>query len=185
MFSRQRFVVTRLFVHLQGEGVAPVLGALNQAIRTEEETPGMGLADACQALLDFEPYWYASANEGEVFKEEGSAGAYFQELHTEADRYFASDLSVEVDASDEDEPLILPTTSNVVAILTLAYTGTCAALETDLDEVEAVTEALKAAIDLHFQERLQGTQIHFLPARLGDELTEDRILESFPELIPL
>ena len=188
MFSRQRFVVTRIFVHLRGDGVTPLLGALNQSIRTEEaavDRIGQGLVDACQAILDFDRYWYAAANEGEVFRDEGSAGAHFQELQTEADRYFASDLLEGSEPPAEADPLTLPVTSNVIAIATLAYTGESAALETGLDAADRLADALKAAIDLHYQNRLKGAQIHFMPARLGDDLTEDRILEYFPDLIPL
>lgn len=185
MFSRKRFVVTRIFIHLRGNGVAPLLGTLNQAIRAEEDAMGTGLVDACQAILDFDRYWYAAANEGEVFRDEGSAGAHLQELHTEADNYFASDLLQTTAPPAEADPLTLPVTSNVIAIVTLAYTGEATALETGLDEADRLTDALKAAIDLHYQGRLRGVQIHFMPARLGDELTEDRILEYFPELIPL
>lgn len=188
MFSRKRFVVTRIFVHLRGNGVAPLLGALNQSIRTEEaavDSIGKGLVDACQAVLDFDRYWYAAANEGEVFRDEGSAGAHFQELQTEADSYFANDVLEASDPPAEADPLTLPATDNVIAIATLAYTGESAALEAGLDAADLLTEALKAAIDLHYQNRLKGVQIHFMPAQLGDELTEDRILEYFPDLIPL
>ena len=48
-----------------------------------------------------------------------------------------------------------------------------------------MNEALKALINLHYQEKLRGIQVHFSPARLGDELTNEQLLLNFPELIPL
>jgi uncharacterized membrane protein len=32
---------------------------------------------------------------------------------------------------------------------------------------------------------LLAIQVHFSPAQLGDELTDDQLLANFPELIPL
>jgi uncharacterized membrane protein len=58
-------------------------------------------------------------------------------------------------------------------------------LETDLSDIEALEAGLKDLINLHYNNRLRALQIHFSPARFGDELTDDQVLENFPELIPL
>ncbi|MDJ0550256.1 DUF1517 domain-containing protein, partial [Microcystis sp. M49636_WE2] len=40
-------------------------------------------------------------------------------------------------------------------------------------------------INLHYQGRLRAIQVHFSPAQLGDELTNEQLLLNFPELLPL
>ncbi|NEQ84735.1 MAG: DUF1517 domain-containing protein, partial [Moorea sp. SIO2I5] len=57
--------------------------------------------------------------------------------------------------------------------------------ETNLASVEYLEAGLKALINLHYQESLQAIQVHFSPAQLGDELTDEQILLNFPELVPL
>jgi len=84
-----------------------------------------------------------------------------------------------------DALLSLPVTQNLVVMLTVAYEGEVPDLETDLSEVEALGAALNALINLHYQEKLRAIQIHFSPAQLGDRLTDEQLLEYFPELIPL
>lgn len=86
---------------------------------------------------------------------------------------------------DPDEPLSAPVTRNVVLMITVAYTGEMESLETDLSDVEALEYALKDLINLHYQHRLRAIQIHFSPARFGEELTDEQLLANFPELIPL
>lgn len=187
--GRTRFVVCRLFLHLAGDQVAPLLGTLNQAAIAAETaegdmtTLGEELVQVCQSLLQSEVYWRAAANEGDVFWDEGEAGNYVNELFTDsAQRYLSQpDLS----QSKADDPLVVPVTQNVIVMLTLAYEGEVPELESDLSQVEALKEGLKAIINLHYQEAIRAIQIHFSPAQLGDELTADQILVNFPELIPL
>jgi uncharacterized membrane protein len=45
--------------------------------------------------------------------------------------------------------------------------------------------ALKSLINLHYQNRLEAIQVHFSPAKLGDRLSDDQVLQNFPELLPL
>ena len=190
MTGRTRFVVCRLFLHLAGQEVALLLGVLNSAARQaiaaegDLEVLGKGLVDICQSLLQYDDYWLAAANEGEVFWNEGEAGDYVNELFTDsAQRYLSADLTAPPVLPDE--PLSLPVTRNLVVMVTVACEGEVPALETDLSDIGALKTALKALINLPYQEKLRAVQVHFSPAQLGDELTNDQLLQYFPELIPL
>ena len=188
--GRTRYVVCRLFIHLAGEEVAPLLGILNRAAREAVESDGdlevlgEGLVEICQNLLQYDTYWQSAANEGDVFWSEGEAGDYVNELFTDsAERYLS-----EPDYSEpvrRDEPLSLPITRNLVVMITVASTGEVPELETDLANLEALKAGLKALINLHYQQRLQAIQVHFSPAQFGDELTNDQLIVNFTELIPL
>lgn len=188
--GRTRYVVCRLLIHLAGQEVAPLLGVLNSKAREAVESEGdlevlgEGLVEICQALLQYDVYWQSAANEGDVFWNEGEAGDYVNELFTDsAQRYLSEpDLSQPIGA---DEPLSLPVTSNLVVMITVAYTGEVPDLETDLAHMDALKAGLKALINLHYQDRLEAIQVHFSPAQLGDELTNDQLLVNFPELVPL
>lgn len=79
----------------------------------------------------------------------------------------------------------MPITHNLIVMITVAYEGEVPQLETDLANLPALKTGLKALINLHYQGRLQAVQVHFSPAQLGDELTDDQLLQNFPELIPL
>jgi len=70
-------------------------------------------------------------------------------------------------------------------MITVAYEGEVPELETDLANIQALKEGLKALINLHYKHKLQAIQVHFSPAQLGDELTNDQLLQYYPELIPL
>ena len=186
--GRTRFVVCRIFLHLAGDQVAPLLGVLNQAMTTVEDSEGdlqaMGeeLANVCQNLLQSEVYWQSAANEGDVFWDEGEAGAAVNELFTDsAQRY----LSQPDSGGSRDDTLVVPVTRNIVVMITVAYEGEVPVLESDLSNIPDLKEGLKAVINLHYQDVLRAAQIHFSPAQLGDELTSDQLLVNFPELIPL
>ncbi|MBD2386317.1 DUF1517 domain-containing protein [Cylindrospermum sp. FACHB-282] len=190
MIGRTRYVVFRLFLHLSGSEVAPILGTLNRAAREaidsdgELEVLGEGLVEIGETLLRFDEYWFSAANEGDVFWDEGEAGDYVNELFNDsAERYGAEpDFS---SASRGDEPLSIPVTRNVIVMITVAYNGEVPELETDLSNVQALKEGLKALINLHYKHKLRAIQVHYSPAQLGDELTNDQLLQYYPELIPL
>lgn len=188
--GKTRFVVSRIFIHLAGEDVAPLLGTLNQAGRNavdEEgdlEAMGEDLVDICQHLLQFNLYWQSAANEGEVFWDEGEAGDFVTELFTDsAQRYLSEAIGSESQA--EEAPLSLAVTRNIVVAIAIAFTGESPEIETNLADRNALENALKAIVDLHYQNRLEAIQVHFSPARLGDILTDEQLLINFPELIPL
>lgn len=191
MTGRTRFVVCRLFLHLAGQEVAPLLGVLNRAARQaidadgDLEVLGEGLVEICQSLLQYDEYWLSAANEGDVFWDEGEAGDYVNELFTDSAQRYLSEPDLSVPSSRFDEPLSLPITHNLVVMITVAYEGEVPELETNLADISALKAGLKALINLHYNERLPAIQVHFSPAQLGDELTNDQLLQYFPELVPL
>ncbi|MBD2607836.1 DUF1517 domain-containing protein [Scytonema hofmannii FACHB-248] len=190
MMGRTRYVVCRLFIHLAGSEVAPILGVLNRGARQgidadgDVEVLGEGLVELCQTLLQYDEYWTSAANEGDVFWSEGEAGDYVNELFTDsAERYlsepdFTSNSGVNV-------PLSIPVTRNVIVMITFAYEGEVPELESDLSNIAALKDGLKAIINLHYKHKLRAVQVHFSPAQLGDELSNDQLLQYYPELIPL
>ena len=196
MSGKTQIVVCRLFVHLAGKEVAPLLGVLNraaqQAIVSEDdlgtddletdamEILGEGLVDICQNLLQLDLYWQSAANEGDVFHEEGDAEAYLTELFTDSAQRYGSSLG-----EAEDTPLTVPITQNVVVMLTIACEGDVPTLEADLASLSALSTGLKTIINLHYDHRLRAIQVHYSPAQLGDELTDDDLVLHYPELIPL
>jgi hypothetical protein len=129
-------------------------------------------------------YWQSAANEGDVFWDEGEAGDYVNELFTDSAQRYLSGADI-AESTDDNEPLSLPVTRNLVIMLTVAFEGESADLENNLADIEALEYGLKALINLHYQEKLRAIQIHFSPARLGDELDGEQLLLNFPELIPL
>jgi hypothetical protein len=189
--GKTRFVVCRIFIHLAGEEVTPLLGILNSAARNAVDSEGdagvmgEGLVEICQGLLDLKVYWQSAANEGDVFWKEGEAGDYVNALFTDSAQRYLAQTDFTTPNMGKDELLSLPATENLVVMITIAATGEIPDLETDLASMEGLEYGLKAIIDLHYQERLEAIQIHFSPARLGDKLTEEQLLLNFPELIPL
>jgi uncharacterized membrane protein len=190
MVGRTRYVVLRLFLHLGGGEVAPILGVLNSAGRDaidadgDLEVLGEALVEISQTLLQYDEYWLSAANEGDVFWDEGEAGDYVNELFTDSAQRYLSEPHYSSD-SGLNEPLSIPVTRNVIVMLTVAYEGEVPDLETDLSNVQALKEGLKALINLHYKHRFKAIQVHFSPAQLGDELTSDQLLQYYPELIPL
>jgi len=188
--GRTRYMVCRLFIHLAGDEVAPLLGVLNRSAREAVDADGdldvlgQGLVEICQSLLQYDIYWQSAANEGDVFWNEGEAGDYVNELFTDsAERYLSEpDYNQPVGPNDQ---LSLPVTRNLVVMIAVAGTGEVPELETNLASMEALKAGLKALINLHYQQRLEAIQVHFSPAQFGDELTNDQLIVNFPELIPL
>lgn len=189
--GRTRFVVCRIFIHLAGKEVAPLLGVLNQAGRDAVQSGGdlqvlgEGLVEICQSLLQYKTYWRSAANEGDVIWNEGEAGDYVNELFTDSAQRYLSAPELNDNSDSPTDPLSLPVTQNLIVMITIAAEGEVPDLEADLSNLRSLEAGLKAIINLHYQERLRAIQVHFSPSRLGDELTSDQLLEFFPELIPL
>ncbi len=188
--GKTRFVVCRLLIHLAGDEIAPLLGILNRAGRDvlasdgDMEIAGERLVEVCQNLLQMKTYWQAAANEGDVFWDEGQAGDYVNELFTDSAQRYLSEPNFNQN-SNPNEPLSLPVTRNLLVMITAAFTGEVPDLETNLADLEALEYGLKALINLNYQDKLEAIQVHFSPAQLGDELTDEQVLLNFPELIPL
>lgn len=188
--GKTRYVVCRIFLHLGGEEIAPLLGVLNRVARDavdsegDLEVMGEGLVEICQNLLQMKTYWQSAANEGDVFWSEGEAGDYVNELFTDSAQRYLSEPDLG-EPLGENERLSIPVTSNLVVMITAAFEGESPDIEADLANLEALEYALKALINLHYKEKLQAIQVHFSPAQFGDELTSEQLLLNFPELIPL
>jgi hypothetical protein len=189
--GKTQFVVARIFLHLGGEEVSPLLGILNQAARQAIESDGdltivgEGLVEICQNLLQYDTYWRSAANEGDVFWDEGGAGDYANELFTDSAGRYLSEPDFSPTGNNPNEQLTLTPTRNLILMITVALEGEEPSVETDLSNMSTMKIALKSLINLHYQERLRAIYIHFSPARFGDELTDDQVLQNFPELIPL
>ncbi|HLO87240.1 MAG TPA: DUF1517 domain-containing protein [Nostocaceae cyanobacterium] len=190
MIGRTRYVVFRLFLHLSGSEVAPILGVLNRAGREAIDAEGdiqvLGeqLVEICETLLQHDDYWLSAANEGDVFWDEGEAGDYVNELFTDSAQRYLSEPDYSY-ATNTNEPLSLPVTRNLIVMITAAFEGEVPELEADLSNIQALQAGLKALINLHYNRKLRAIQVHFSPARLGDELNNDQLLQYYPELIPL
>lgn len=188
MSGRTRFVVSRIFVHLAGREVAPLLGVLNEAGREAIDSDGdmqvLGeqLVRLCESLLEYETFWRSAANEGDVMWDEGEAGDYINELFTDSAGRYGSATEF---ATEDDAELAIPFTQNLVVMIAVAFEGDVPELETNLADVNALKAGLKALINLQYRGTFRAIQVHFSPAQLGDELTSDQLIENFPELIPL
>lgn len=188
--GKTRFVVSRIFIHLAGAEITPMLGSLNRVAREaieadgDLEVLGEGLVSICQNLLQMSAYWQSAGNEGDVVWDEGEAGDFVNELFTDSAQRYLSEVDITENLND-DQPLSLPVTRNLVIMLTVAVEGESPELENNLADMEALEDGLKALINLHYQEKLRAIQIHFSPAKLGDELDGEQLLLNFPELIPL
>lgn len=189
--GKNRLVVCRLFVHLGGAEAAPLLGILNGAARSsiaaegDLEVLGEGIVDICQNLLQYKLYWQSAANEGDVFWDEGEAGDYVTELFTDSAQRYLSTPELTTASTEDEKAFSVPLTRNIVVMITVAYEGELPELETNLADLESLELGLKALINLHYQQKLRAIQVHFSPAQLGDELTNEQLLLNFPELIPL
>ncbi len=189
MMGRTRYVVSRLFLHLNGQEIAPILGVLNRAARKaidadgDLEILGEELVLLCETFLQYDEYWCSAANEGDVFWSEGEAGDYVNELFTDSAQRYGANL--DSSSASASQPLTLPVTDNIIVMITVAAEGEFSELETDLANISALKAAFSTLINLHYKHKLRAIQVHFSPAQLGDELSRDQLLEYYPELIPL
>lgn len=194
--GKTRYVVSRIFIHLEGAEVAPFLGVLNQTARDavdsdgEMETMGENLVTICESLLQYKTYWKSASNEGDVFWDEGEAGDFVNELFTDSSERYLSQPDLDT-PMEENEPLWVDATENIVVMIIVAFESEKENLdiETNLADSEALEYGLKALINLHYNNNddypYRAIQFHFSPAKFGDKLDSDQILLNFSELVPL
>jgi hypothetical protein len=186
--GKKRLVVSRIFVALTGNESTTLLGVLNRAAQVAIDSDGdldiMGesLVEICESLLQRETSWESSHNEGDVFWSEEEASQYLNELFTDSSRRYFSEMDA---LPDDDQPLSIPMTQNVVVMMTLAIEGEVPDLEADLSNIQALRQALSQICNLQSQRRLRAIQVNFSPDQMGVVLTSDHLMQQFPELIPL
>jgi uncharacterized membrane protein len=187
--GKTRFVVSRIFMHLKGNDVPTLLGVLNRAAQNAIDHDGdlyvlgQSLTEICENLLQRESSWMSASNEGEAVWSEEEASEYLNELFTDSTSRYLSE--VEGGTDTDTEALQIPMTSNLVIMLTIACEGEVPQLETDLADVSALKQALRHLIALQSQSRFRAIQINFSPDQIGYVLTDDHLMQQFPELIPL
>ncbi len=187
--GKTRFVVSRIFIHLKGPEVPPLLGVLNRAAQNAIDNDGdlyvlgQSLTEVCESLLQRESSWMSASNEGEAVWSEEEASEYLNELFTDSSSRYLSEVG---EGTEEDaEALKIPMTTNLVIMITIACEGEVPQLETDLAETSALRAALRQLIALQTQSRFRAIQLNFSPDQIGYVLTDDHMMEQFPELIPL
>ena len=191
--GKTRFVVSRILIHLKGPEVPTLLGVMNRAAQEAIDNDGdlyvlgKSLAEICQDLLQRESSWMSASNEGEVLWSEEEASEYLNELFTDSTSRYLSDVGE--DSSDgnssDDAALKIPMTSNLVVMITIACEGEVPQLEADLADISALKSALSQLCSLQAQDRFRAIQLNFSPDQIGYVLTDDHVLQQFPELIPL
>jgi uncharacterized membrane protein len=187
--GKTRFVVSRIFIHLKGPEVPPLLGVLNRAAQNAIDNDGdlyvlgQSLTEVCESLLQRESSWMSASNEGEAVWSEEEASEYLNELFTDSSSRYLSEVGEGTE--DDAESLKIPMTTNLVIMITIACEGEVPQLETDLAETSALRTALRQLIALQTQSRFRAIQLNFSPDQIGYVLTDDHMMEQFPELIPL
>jgi hypothetical protein len=187
--GKTRFVVSRIFIHLKGPEVPPLLGVLNRTAQNAIDNDGdlyilgQSLTEVCENLLQRESSWMSASNEGEAVWSEEEASEYLNELFTDSTSRYLSEVGEGTD--DDAEALKIPMTSNLVIMMTIACEGEVPQLETDLAETSALRSALRQLITLQTQSRFRAIQLNFSPDQIGYVLTDDHLMQQFPELIPL
>ena len=188
--GKTRFVVSRILIHLKGPEVPTLLGVMNRAAQDAIDNDGdlyvlgRSLTEICENLLQRESSWLSACNEGEVLWSEEEASEYLNELFTDSTSRYLSDVGEETDSPD-DAALKIPMTSNLVVMITIACEGEVPQLEDDLADISALKKALSQLCTLQSQDRFRAIQLNFSPDQIGYVLTDDHVLQQFPELIPL
>lgn len=187
--KKKRFVVTNLFVAVDGAAFTAILtlcGRAEQRIVASEgdfDVASEQIAKVAGGLIDQREHWTHAAIFGDVVDDEGQADATAQEAF--------ADLSTRYLSAGDEEPRpeakvsVEPGERRAVAMLTVAYEGEEPALERDAGNVVELEEALQKIVALHHQGRLLVAHVHHAPAHPEDRLTDEQLLVNYPELMTL
>lgn len=133
----------------------------------------------CHALLDCSPLMHSVSNAGNVWRTEGEALAEMNAAYEDAASRYA-----EVEQASEEQ-----FKSNwLVVTLNFCYERLRSfdAIECSINTLEGVEEALKELALLCLEDGcLRAFDLHWSPATPQDNLTDDQVIEYYPELLPL
>ncbi len=188
-FSKKpRIVVTNLLVAVSGDDGRALLPELADATRRIAEggadftVASAQIARACELLIGREDAWSHAAHWGELFDDEAAASAYAEESFADSSSRYLSEGASADQLPGNAESLAQDRT---VVMVTVAYEGEEAALESPASDVVALHDALAAIVALHRRDALLVAQLHVAPAHPEERLTDERMLVSFPELMSL
>jgi hypothetical protein len=192
LWSRSRYVVATIEVAVDPKRAPWLLGSVAKAAERIVEAEGEfsvardEIVRIAEDLLGADAAWTHAASWGEVFRKEEDAGRYGEESFARcAGRYLSSG-----DDGAREEIGTIPSDAEIlegqlVIMLTVATQGEAPAIEKSLASHRDVTEALEQIVALGRTDRLDLAHIHHAPARTDEALTEDQLLVSYPELVPL
>jgi len=187
-FSRKRYVVTTVTIAVDPADVPSVhqllSGASTRVRGGEHHHASEAVADVSGFLLSRPSAWTHVSNHGAVFKDEGAAARYGDEVFADcAARYLSSNAAGADEVGLEVSAAEGRASNHVVVMLTVAYQGANAALEKTLATRTDVDQALSGIVALHHRDALEIAALHYAPAHANDLLTDDRLLVNFPELL--
>ena len=187
MFSflkRGRFVTATLVAAMPKADATALHSRALDAVRLiaaqgdDFEQTSAQVAEIARALLDREHAWSHVGGWGDVYDKEGDADAAADEAYTDAAGRYLS-------GADDDAATPGARTGHVVVMITVGYEGQMPAIETTIASPGDLRAALIAVGALHDGERLLAAHLHVAPGHPEDAVTEEQMLASFPELLPV
>ncbi len=179
MFTKQ-FVVSEICISLNGD-FRHLYPELEQFATTVLEAQGnMDVMSAqlpalLRAIADHQIIFHGVSNWGEVVgNEEDAERTLSLTFQDEAGRYAQSQQT-----GTEDIP-----SDWCVITLSFCYESSTpsAAIETKIRSIESVLSAFQQLSAISEQGSLRAFNLHWSPAGLGDNLTEDQVIELYPDL---
>jgi hypothetical protein len=189
--KKDRVAVATLMVGVDGEAFLSVQRRINEAAGRIVEADGdfdiaaRETAAVAQALLDAEVHWESGALAGDVFDAEEDASAALGEIFADLAARYASSAGSAASAGRRDDGDGTTRERRCIAMITIAYRGTSADVERDLNDRLDVARVLRGIVTLREQHALLAAQVHVAPAHPDDRLTDEQLLANFPELLSL